>query len=382
MASSSAKKNCRKFTLREIRYPIKDAIKKDETLGTGGFSKVYKGYIQQDKRKVAVAVKWLKQTSDERGSGFDEEIAALTQIKHRNIVSLIGYCDSKGEEILVYEYIANFTLHYHLHERPKTDGNRPLKWNERLGILIGAARGLYHLHYCIPSGSFIHRDIKSSNILLDDNLVAKIGDFGMAKCVALDDHDPLDNERVGTFGYLDPYSRINTRASDTYSFGIMVFEVLSGRRVVDDSRLQEERDFATWAKRTEADNILDPVLHEKNVVEGRREALHICCDVARRCLGSEPEERPDMGQVLGQLELALVTSQNNSTRPQVDGLLLSPFALDNTDVVVGSTGSVVYTAVIRTSGMRVAVKSYKCKGSEQAFREKVCIIFSSFDLDS
>ena len=208
------------------------------------------GNIQQDKRKVSVAVKWLKPTSNERGSGFDEEIAALIEIKHCNIVSLIGYCDDKVKEILVYEYVAYSTLDYHLHERPYTGDKTHLKCNERLGILIGSARGLYHLHHGICTNSFIHRDIKSANILLQDNLVAQIGDFGLAKSVALDDHDPLDNvaKPIGMLGYTDPYYLYNevvTRASDTYSFGIMIFEVLSGRRVVDEMTIVVHRKNAT-----------------------------------------------------------------------------------------------------------------------------------------
>ncbi|KAL1542056.1 putative serine/threonine-protein kinase PBL23 [Salvia divinorum] len=376
-SSSSAKQRCRTFSLMEIKSATNN-FSGEREIGEG-FGKVYRGFI--DKCKTMVAVKRLDKASVETPSRFDVEIAALSQIRHRNIVSLIGYCKESGEKILVYEYIANHTLEDHLHKLLK-DGRSELSWNERLTILIGVARGLYYLQYCVPGGSFKHRDVKSSNILLDDNFVAKITDFGKAKHVSLDDpHNHVSTAVIGAFGYVNPYYYLFkrlTRDSDTYSFGLMVFEVLSGRRAVDGSRPKEERFLTTWIFEKEAREILDPVFHG-NVSEY---SLEICCNVAERCLNYLPKRRPEMSEVLAQLELALLASQNGLVSEKIVNMppLIADLAIPlaelekvNDSFGCGTRGSTVYYAHYgtRQGPTHVAIKQYKCQLPQQAFLAQV-----------
>ncbi|KAG6402028.1 hypothetical protein SASPL_138898 [Salvia splendens] len=220
-------------------------------MAEGGFGKVYRGFI--DNQQTMVAVKLLNKASIETPTGFHVKIATLSPIHHRNIVSLIGYCKEEDEMIFVYEYIANHTLEDHLHRLLK-DGHSELSWNERLTILIGVARAFCHLQYFICGGSFKqYRGVKSSNILLDDNFVAN---------VSLDDlHSHVSTTDIGMFHpYYCLYKSL-TRDSDTYSFGVMVLEVLSGRWEVDNRRPLEERILPSWALYREAREILDPVFH-------------------------------------------------------------------------------------------------------------------------
>ncbi|XP_042016408.1 probable receptor-like protein kinase At4g39110 [Salvia splendens] len=337
MASSSTNQSCRICSLKENKSATKN-FRDDRILGKGGFATVYLGIINGEK----VAVKQLIKVSSQKGMGFDEEIQALTQIKHRNIVSLIGYCNKDGEKILVYEYIDNHTLNDHLHKRLR-DGHSELSWDQRLTILIGVARALYHLHYCIGIGSFIHRDVKSSNILLDKNLVAKVADFGLAKYVSFDDElSHIITDGKGTFGYMDPYYIYTgklTKDSDKYSFGMVMLEVLG--------------------KKKEAMDILDPVFHG-NITEGRLKAVDICCDICKKCL-LPPKERPEMSLVLAQLELALHTSDSDSENvnpmPAIAHLAIPHSDLkEMTPIDSGSRGSTIYWSTIPATRQKVALK--------------------------
>ncbi|GJT33907.1 kinase RLK-Pelle-CrRLK1L-1 family protein [Tanacetum coccineum] len=279
----SLRQPCRQFTFAEIQLATENF---DESLviGHGGFGKVYQGTIIYGATPLTAAIKRLDSTSSQGASEFWAEVKMLSRLRHSHLVSLIGYCNDGQEMILVYEYVPNGTLADRLHKR-----RAPLTWVRRLKICIGAARGLDYLH--TDAGTkprVIHRDVKSTYILLDNKWVAKISDFGLSKIGPTNQPSTYVNTLVrGTFGYIDPDYFLTgrlTRKSDVYAFGVVLFEVLSGKQAVDRSIDEEHRGLATWAQ----DSIKEGVNH--------------------------PRLRPTMSQVVVVLEsiLALQEKTNSS----------------------------------------------------------------------
>ncbi|KAM7508460.1 hypothetical protein LguiA_018913 [Lonicera macranthoides] len=288
---------CRRFLLGDILLATEN-FEDSLVIGQGGFRKVYKRVI--DDGTVTVAIKRLNPMSKQGSLEFWAEIEMLSRIRHSNIVSLIGYCDDCDEMILVYEYMIRGTLGDHMHK----NGNiSSLPWGQRVKICIGAARGLDYLHSGTgDQNRIIHRDVKSSNILLGENWTAKISDFGMSKIGPTNQvHTHVSTIVKGTFGYVDPeyfLTRQLTRKSDVYAFGVVLFEVLCGRRAVDLRLNEEQRGLAGWAqqciKEGKLDEIIDPNLRGQILSD----SLTVFAQIADQCLHMFSTKRPTMAEVV------------------------------------------------------------------------------------
>ncbi|CAL0318136.1 unnamed protein product [Lupinus luteus] len=265
-------------------------------LGEGGFGSVFKGYLPDGRE---IAVKQLKIGGGQGEREFKAEVEIISRIHHRHLVSLVGYCIQDDRRLLVYDYVPNNNLYFHLHE----EGRSVLGWESRVKIAAGAARGIAYLHEdCNPR--VIHRDIKSSNILLDYNFDAQVSDFGLAK-LALDANTHITTRVMGTFGYVAPeYASSGklTEKSDVYSFGVVLLELITGRKSVDAFQHMGDESLVEWARPLLShalnnegyDSLADPRL-EKNYVESE---MFCMIEIAAACVRHSAAKRPRMGQVV------------------------------------------------------------------------------------
>ena len=304
-ALSLPRELCRHFSIDEIRTATYN-FHQELIIGRGGFGCVFKGFIDQLAGTMIVAIKRLDPESRQGAREFKTEIRMLSQLRHGHLVSLIGYCNDEGEMILVYEYMINGTLSDHLFDTKKD----PLMWKQRLEICIGAANGLHYLHTCMKN-PIIHRDVKATNILLDDKLVSKVSDFGLSKMGL---HQTAVSSMVkGTFGYLDPdYARTQqvTEKSDVYSFGVVLLEVLCGRKALNTKLEQEQWHLANWARKCiekeTINQVIDPHLKGKIAPD----CFKVYVEVAESCVRDHGIDRPTMNDVMEKLEFAFELQQN------------------------------------------------------------------------
>ncbi|KAI3754384.1 hypothetical protein L1987_54167 [Smallanthus sonchifolius] len=295
---------CRVFSLTEIQSATKD-FDDELVIGQGGFGKVYKGQISSQEDGHVVAIKRLDSMSSQGELEFRAEIETLSMMRHCHLVSLIGYCDDNKEMILVYEYMANGTLYHHLHK-----ADTPLNWIQRMKIAIGAGRGLDYLHTGVGTRhGIIHRDVKSSNILLDENWEALLSDFGLSKIGPTNQSSSyVDASVKGTFGYLDPeyfYTRRLTRKTDVFAFGVVLFELLSGRLPVDIRHGEENCSLVRWAKKCVKERKLDQMVDSNIRGTIFPKCLRQFAQIAYHCLLSVPKERPTITVVVASLQAIL-----------------------------------------------------------------------------
>lgn len=302
------------FTYEELSEAT-DGFSGSNLLGEGGFGCVYKGYLADGRE---VAVKQLKIGGSQGEREFKAEVEIISRVHHRHLVSLVGYCISDHQRLLVYQYVPNDTLHYHLHG----EGRPVMDWATRIRVAAGAARGLAYLHEdCHPR--IIHRDIKSSNILLDDNFDAQVADFGLAK-LAMDTNTHVTTRVMGTFGYMAPeYASSGklTEKSDVFSFGVVVLELITGRKPVDASQPLGDESLVEWARpllnqaleSEDFDSLVDPRL-EKNYVQVE---MFRMIEAAAACIRHLAPKRPRMSQVVRALDsiVDFTTDLSNGMKP-------------------------------------------------------------------
>lgn len=299
------------FTYEELMEAT-NGFSPHNLLGEGGFGSVYKGHMVDGRE---VAVKQLKIGGGQGEREFRAEVEIISRIHHRHLVSLVGYCISDSRRLLVYDYVPNNTLYFHLHG----DGRPVMDWAKRVKIAIGAARGIAYLHEdCHPR--IIHRDIKSSNILLDYNFEARVSDFGLAK-LCQDANTHVTTRVMGTFGYMAPeYASSGklTEKSDVFSFGVVLLELITGRKPVDASRPLGEESLVEWARpllshaleSEQFDELVDPRL-EKNYVDSEMFRL---IEVAAACVRHSSAKRPQMGQVVRAFDSMATSDLTNGMR--------------------------------------------------------------------
>ncbi|XP_074575530.1 serine/threonine-protein kinase-like protein CR4 [Curcuma longa] len=289
------------FTYEELERAT-GGFSQESLVGKGSFSCVFKGVLKDG---TLVAVKKATRASDVKNSKeFHTELDLLSRLNHAHLLNLLGYCEEGGERLLVYEFMAHGSLYQHLHGKDPGLKQR-LDWVRRVTIAVQAARGIEYLHgYACPP--VIHRDIKSSNILIDEEHNARVADFGLSLLGPVDSSSPLSEPPAGTLGYLDPeYYKLHylTTKSDVYSFGVLLLEILSGRKAID---MQfEEGNIVEWAVPLIKAGNISAILDSSLKPPPEWEALKKIAATAGKCVRMRGKDRPSMDKVTTALERGL-----------------------------------------------------------------------------
>ncbi|OVA13957.1 Protein kinase domain [Macleaya cordata] len=285
------------YTLRELELAT-NGLADENVIGEGGYGIVYRGVLPDN---TLVAVKNLLNNRGQAEKEFKVEVEVIGRVRHKNLVRLLGYCVEGAYRMLVYEYVDNGNLEQWLHGDVGLVS--PLTWDIRMNIILGTAKGLAYLHEGLEP-KVVHRDVKSSNILLDRQWNSKVSDFGLAKLLC-SESSYVTTRVMGTFGYVAPEyactGMLNER-SDVYSFGILIMEIITGRSPVDYSRPPGEVNLVEWLKtmvgNRKSEEVVDPKMQEKPSPKALKRVLL----VALRCVDPDGQKRPKMGHVIHMLE--------------------------------------------------------------------------------
>ncbi|KAI3448436.1 hypothetical protein Pfo_005101 [Paulownia fortunei] len=285
------------FTLRDLELAT-NRFSKENVLGEGGYGVVYRGQLINE---TPVAVKKLLNNLGQAEKEFRVEVEAIGHVRHKNLVRLLGYCIEGTHRMLVYEYVNNGNLEQWLHGAMRQHGF--LTWEARMKVLLGTAKALAYLHEAIEP-KVVHRDIKSSNILIDEDFNAKVSDFGLAKLLGAG-KSHITTRVMGTFGYVAPeYANTGllNEKSDVYSFGVLLLEAITGRDPVDYARPAPEVNLVDWLKMMvgsrRSEEVVDPNIDMRPSTRALKRALL----TALRCVDPDSDKRPRMSQVVRMLE--------------------------------------------------------------------------------
>ncbi|KAM6566771.1 hypothetical protein CsatA_025899 [Cannabis sativa] len=360
------------FTYDELQRAT-GGFKEESLVGKGSFSYVFRGFLK-DGTVVAVKRAVMSPNMQKSWKEFHTELDLLSRLNHAHLLNLLGYCEEGEERLLVYEYMAHGSLHQHLHGK-NIALKEQLDWVRRVTIAVQAARGIEYLHgYACPP--VIHRDIKSSNILIDEEHNARVADFGLSLLGPADSCSPLPELPAGTLGYLDPeYYRLHylTTKSDVYSFGVLLLEILSGKKAIhmqyeEGNVVERAVNIVEWAvpliKSGDVTAILDPVLKLPSDVEALKRIANVAC----KCVRMRGKERPSMDKVTTSLERALALLMGSPCNEQ---------PILPTEVVLGS--SRLHKKPSQRSSNRSASETDVVEGEEQRieFRAPSWITFPS-----
>ncbi|OWM81577.1 hypothetical protein CDL15_Pgr007615 [Punica granatum] len=299
-------KGARLFSFDELKKCTNNFSNSNE-IGSGGYGKVYRGVLQDG---PPVAIKRAQQGSMQGALEFKTEIELLSRVHHKNLVGLVGFCFEQEEQMLVYEYMPNGTLRESLSGR----SGIALDWKMRLRVTLGSARGIAYLHE-LANPPIIHRDIKTTNILLDENLTAKVADFGLSKLVSDGGKGHVSTQVKGTLGYLDPEYYMTqqlTEKSDVYSFGVVMLELITsklpiekGKYIVREVRLAMDNQDDQYCG---LGGVMDPYIKKEGSLVGFRKFL----DLAMQCVEESANDRPTMNVVVKAIETVLQDDEVNS----------------------------------------------------------------------
>ncbi|KAI3846575.1 hypothetical protein MKX03_008257 [Papaver bracteatum] len=286
----------------DLPYSSSEIIEKLESLdeehvvGSGGFGTVYRMVMNDCS---TFAVKRIDRSREGCDEVFERELEILGSINHINLVNLRGYCRLPSAKLLIYDYLALGSLDDLLHDGEE---EQVLNWNSRLRIALGSARGLAYLHHdCCPR--IVHRDIKSSNILLDENLEPRVSDFGLAKLL-VDEDAHVTTVVAGTFGYLAPeylQSGRATEKSDVYSFGVLLLELVTGKRPTDSTFVKRGLNVVGWMNTMVGENRLEDIV-DKRCTDANVDTLEALLEIGAKCTDANPDDRPCMNRALQMLE--------------------------------------------------------------------------------
>ncbi|EEC73369.1 hypothetical protein OsI_07602 [Oryza sativa Indica Group] len=286
------------YTLKELEAAT-EMFADENVIGEGGYGIVYHGVLENG---TQVAVKNLLNNRGQAEKEFKVEVEAIGRVRHKNLVRLLGYCAEGNQRMLVYEYVDNGNLEQWLHG--EVGPVSPLSWDSRVKIILGTAKGLMYLHEGLEP-KVVHRDVKSSNILLDKHWNAKLSDFGLAKLLG-SERSYVTTRVMGTFGYVAPEyagTGMLNETSDVYSFGILIMEIISGRVPVDYNRPPGEVNLVDWLKTMvstrNSEGVVDPKMPQKPTSRALKKALL----VALRCVDPDARKRPKIGHVIHMLEV-------------------------------------------------------------------------------